>query len=169
MTDMPPSRYKIVEKDGRLIVYDKGVMVASGKSKPPSAEQKPIVASWATASKSSAGAPDSPSAKFGRLADMAAAVLSRRRKADGTLVIQRTKKEGLRSRTKEATLTTAQARNYGMSLLSFAPFVLGMILTLFGGEVIGMPLLFLGLPLLLFGVIRMSLLFDKLDWRELGG
>lgn len=171
MTDIPPSRYKIVEKDGRLIVYDKGALISSGTGKRATpfepTKAAPIKASWALSSKGSAPAPDSPSARFGRLSDRVAALLARRRNADGTLVIRKTKKEGLRSRTMEATMTVEQARIYGMSMLSFGPFALGMLLIFVASGAIVVPLVILGLPLMIFGVVRLGALFDKLEWRDL--
>lgn len=172
MAELPPSRYKIVEKDGRLIVYDNGVVVSSGTSKPAPAKQQPaapIVASWAASFKGSPAAPDSPSARFGRLADRVAAALARRKNADGTIVVSRTKKEGLRSRTMEATLTAEQARIYGISMLSFIPLVTGIVLLFISSGFIGVPVLVLGLPPAAIGAVRLGMLFDKLEWRELGG
>jgi hypothetical protein len=172
MTDIPPSRYKIVEKDGRLIVYDKGVQVSSGMGKPAAPTQMraaPVAARAAAAPIRTMSTPGTGDGRLGRLADGTAALLARRRNADGTLVIRRTKKEGLRSRTQEATLTAEQARIYGMSMLNFIPFALGMLLSFFGAGVIGFPLLVLGIPLLAVGAIRMTVLFGKLEWRDAGG
>ncbi len=169
MLDTPPSRYRIVEKDGRLIVYDRGVQVSGGGAKPAAPMRAaPVAARQAAAPMRASAQPDAASGHLGRLADKTATLFARRRNADGSLLIRATRSEGLRKRTQEATLTPAQARTYGMSLLGFTPFAFGMLVSLFGGGVIGVPLLILGIPLLAVGAIRISLLFGKLTWRNAG-
>lgn len=130
MIEAPPSRYRIIEKDGRLIVFDNGRPTATDLA----ARGAPILASSSLSSAEGGG-----SALVKLLDGWArgmATWFGERWEPDGRLILR--VKSGANAHTKRIWLSPKQARAYGWGLLGIAGaiglnFPVNMLLFAVGG------------------------------------
>jgi hypothetical protein len=139
--EAPPTRYRVVERDGRLIVIDTSSGAVTG------GVQASPVRPGATGVAAGKGLLDA-------LADRAAQVAGKGRDSDGRLVIAWEWTQNGQPRHWNAALDQAQQRRLGRFLLSIVAPVPLVVLTFIVGE----P--FIGLvasvPLILFGAVGLN-------------
>lgn len=145
--DAPKSRYRIVEKDGRLVVIDNatGAPVSPPPPRPAGAPRSgpggpaPVIASGRSA--------------VDGAADFLLALVTREWDGEGRAVIAWEWKESGRTRRWDARLDTGQQRRLGRALLAVAAFPLAiLIFILFDGSArwVGVAL---ALPPVVWGVV----------------
>lgn len=139
--DAPPSRYRVVEKEGRLIVLD----TATG-------------ASTGTAPASPAGSATAPMAAgrglIDALADATAGLAAKGRDAEGRLVIAWEWTKNGKTRRWDAALDTEQQRRLGRAILAIVvPIPLATVTFVVEQPLIG---LIIGVPLILFGALALN-------------
>jgi len=139
--DVPPSRYRVVEKDGRLIVIDTSTGAATGAA--PAAPMR------------SGSAPAAPvNGLLDRVADAAAQVVGTGRDPQGRMIVAWEWTQNGKVKRWDAALDPAQQRRLGRSLLSIvAPIPLAVVLFLAGQPFIGFVI---ALPLILSGGIGLN-------------
>jgi hypothetical protein len=139
--EAPPSRYRVVEKDGRLIVIDTATGTATGAAPPLPARSGPP--------------PVAPGkGVMAALADGAAQVVSKGRDSDGRLVIAWEWTEKGKTKQWNAALDASQQRRLGRAILSIVAPVPVVIVTFIAGR----PFLGLvaGVPLILAGALGLN-------------
>jgi hypothetical protein len=141
--EAPPSRYRVVEKDGRLIVVET-------KTGAPA----PSVAPQGTAPRPSAAPLTEGKGVLDSLADAVAARVSKGRDPEGRLVIAWEWKQNGRPRRWDATLDAGQQRRLGRALLAIVAAFPAVLIT-FATETPFIAL-FVAVPLIGWGMIALN-------------
>jgi|GEM_PF-1308508 len=142
--EAPPTRYRVVERDGRLIVVDTSTGAVTG-------------ASGASPLRPGAAPVAAGKGLIPLIADRAAQLAGRGRDSDGRLVIAWEWTQNGKTKRWDAALDPAQQRRLGRALLVIgAPVPLVLLSFLFGqpffGFVWAVPLIFIGA----FGLKRLQ-------------
>jgi hypothetical protein len=141
--EAPPSRYRVVEKDGRLVVVD----TATGATARP-------VARPGTAPAPSAAPVAAGRGLIDAVADTIAAWAGKGRDSEGRMVIAWEWEQNGKKRRWNAALDAGQQRRLGRALLwVIAPGPLALLLILAGGPFL---FLFAALPFILWGVALLN-------------
>ena len=121
VVEAPPSRYRVIEKNGRLVVLDRGMRIDA-----PGTAAAPVTVPKARAAAPGSVATDRPSirdpgsagpfALLDRWARALAGMFGERWEPDGRLALRGAKGKG-RGAGARLTLSPGQARGYGWSLL----------------------------------------------------
>jgi hypothetical protein len=162
--DAPKGRYRVVEKDGRLIVIDNrtGGPIPSSIGSPPTSRR--------------GGAPASPSpvapagpGRLDRAADFLLAVVVKEWDSEGRAVIAWKSGEGGKGSSWNARLDWSQQRRMGRALLALCATPLFGLFFVFGdGAAAGLGV-FLTLPFMLWGAFAMSRLRAETNDPSLAG
>jgi hypothetical protein len=139
--DAPKGRYRVVEKDGRLVVIDDAT---------ESPMSSPAVASPGIGRRPAAPAAPLPPAGAGRLARLLLRLVVDRWDEGGRAIVGWEWEENGRKRRWDAALDAAQQRRLGRALLAFASFPLVILLSVVGSFVL-LWLLVLALPATFWG------------------
>lgn len=144
--DAPKSRYRVVEKDGRLVVIDNatGAPASPPPPRPPGAG-RPGAAGPAPLVAQGRGAIDG-------VADFLLALATREWDGDGRAVIAWEWKEGGRTRRWDARLDSGQQRRLGRALLGLGGIPLLVLAFIFGSGALIWFAAIMGLPPLIWGV-----------------
>jgi hypothetical protein len=143
--EAPPSRYRVVERGGRLIVIDTATGEATGAGAAAAAlrpDSAPVAAGWGL---------------MAALADAAAGLAAKGRDPQGRMVIAWEWTQNGRTKRWDAALDPAQQRRLGRALLMLVAPVPLVILSFLGGQpffgfVWAVPLVFVGA----FGLKRLQ-------------
>lgn len=160
----PKGRYRVVEKDGRLIVIDNqtGAPIPSSIVAP-----QPARRGRSSASPAGPVAPAGPGA-IDRAADLLLGIAAKRWDEQGRAVIAWEWQENGKVKRWDAALDHSQQRRMGRALLALAAAPLLLILAvLTGGALIGLVLIF-ALPPLAWGAISIRRLYRETNDPGLG-
>lgn len=156
--DAPRGRYRVEEKDGRLVVIDTvtGAPASSSSAAPrgPIVPGKPLVS----------GPIARPPAFFDRVGRQLLRLVVRRWDEQGRAIIAWEWGERGRIQRWDAALGPAQQRRLGRALLGFFAFPLLVLASIFGGGALAWPLMLVALPAAFWGVWSIQRLS-----RETGG
>jgi hypothetical protein len=141
--DAPPSRYRVVEKDGRLVVVETSTGAPAPSVSPRTSAPRPSAAPMTEGK----GLLDS-------LADALAARVSKGPDPEGRIVIAWEWKQNGRTRRWDATLDSGQQRRLGRALLAMAA-AFPAVLTTFVTETPFIAL-FVAVPLVAWGMIALK-------------
>jgi hypothetical protein len=161
--DAPKGRYRVVEKDGRLIVIDNrtGGPIPSSIGSPPASRP-------GGAASPSPVSPAGPG-RLDRAADFLLAVVVKEWDSEGRAVIAWKSGEGGRGSSWHARLDPPQQRRMGRALLALCAAPLFALFFIFGdGAAAGLGV-FLTLPFMLWGAFAMSRLRSETNDPSLGG
>jgi hypothetical protein len=141
--DAPPSRYRVIEKDGRLIVVETGTGAPAPSVAPRSAVPRPSAAPMTEGK----GLLDS-------VADAFAAGVSKGRDPEGRIIIAWEWKQNGRTKRWDAALDPGQQRRLGRALLAMlAPFPLVFALFAAGQPFFG---LVITVPFIGWGAVALN-------------
>ena len=136
--DAPPSRYRIVEKDGRLIVIDNATGEVASGTTPPRPGGSPIAGPAKASSRGSGGSPiSSPGGTFTTWRDGIGAFLLRMAVSEwdenGLAIVRWSwRRNGVEERW-DAALDEDEQRRLARALTALATLPLFLILLIFGG------------------------------------
>lgn len=154
--DAPKGRYRVVEKDGRLIVIDN----QAGGPIPASIDSPPGARPGGSSTSPSPLAPAGPGA-LDRVADFLLAVVVREWDSEGRAVIAWESGDKGNGSRWDARLDEAQQRRMGRALLALCVAPILAILFIFGnGAWLGFALL-LTLPPVLWGAFGLARLYSE--------
>ena len=163
--DAPQGRYRVVEKDGRLVVIDNatGAPIPSSLAPPPSARPG-----------RRGGSPASPVASAGpgpidRAADFLVVLAAKRWEADGRAVIAWEWRQNGEVKRWDAALDERQQRRMGRALLALCAAPLFLIFLAFADAALSALGIVLTLPALLAAAISLQRLYRETNDPGLAG
>jgi hypothetical protein len=162
--DAPQGRYRVVEKDGRLVVIDNetGTPIPSSVASPPT-----VGRGRPSASPAGPVAPAGPGT-IDRAADLLLALAAKRWDEQGRAVIAWEWQENGKVKRWDAALDQDQQRRMGRALLALAATPLLLVLTIFAaGTMFGLAVI-LALPPLAWGAVSLRRLYRETNDPGLG-
>ena len=152
METPPPSRYRIVEKDGRLIVYDRGVLVSTKSEKPSGARTSGPMAV-------ADGVP-----WFDRIGTILVRLMTTK-DASGRVLMTRKVTKGFTQVKQTAVVSVDQAVQLGRGLALLLPLVSTIVLSIVTSGA-ALPLLVVTVPVAIGSLVVFAPLMMSLKWDE---
>ena len=162
--DAPQGRYRVVEKDGRLVVIDNetGAPIPSSVAAPP-----PARSGRPAASPAGPVAPAGPG-PIDRAADLLLALAVRRWDEQGRAVIAWQWEENGKVKRWDAALDPGRQRRLGRALLALAAAPLAVIAAILSGGALVGPAIVLALPPLAWAAFSIRRLYRETNDPGLG-